>query len=93
MQGKQSNRVRRELLPDLLHELAQPISALQCATEITLRKPRTVQEYVLALEQIQQTASGMRRTMEFFRERWDASDPCDGSHPLAIAPVISAVAE
>ncbi len=79
----------RELLPQVLHELAQPVSALQCSLEVALQRPRGIQDYVVALENAQEITNRLRSLLESFRELSEAVEPCDCLHPVDAAETIN----
>ena len=87
---KQPFHSARELLPQMLHELAQPVSALQCSLEVALRRPRSLEDYLVALENAQEITNRLRARLEFFREFSEAGEPCDCMHPVDAAETIAA---
>jgi signal transduction histidine kinase len=59
------------LLPELLHALSQPLTALRCSLEVTLLQPRNSEEYRKRLresldltEEITTLAAGIRELLE-----------------------------
>jgi hypothetical protein len=59
------------LLPELLHALSQPLTALRCSLELTLHQPRDSEEYRRRLreslglaEEVTTLASGIRELLE-----------------------------
>jgi len=64
------------LLPELLHALSQPLTALRCSLELTLLQPRNSEEYRKRLresldltEEITTLAAGIRELLEVEQRR------------------------
>lgn len=87
MTGRGSSR---ELLPRVLHELAQPVSALQCSLEVALRNPRATEVYLETMKGALEIASCMRERLAYFRDLAEAVEPCDCDRPVEAAAAIEA---
>jgi hypothetical protein len=62
----------RSPLQLLLHALNQPLTGLQCAMEVALAKPRTVEQYIQGLREGLGLTERMRALVEAIREVADA---------------------
>jgi hypothetical protein len=82
-------RSSRELLPKMLHQLAQPVSALRCSLEVALGKTREIQGYVEALENAQEIASHLQQRLEYFRDLAEVVEPGDCLSPVAAESIIT----
>ncbi|MFZ0536625.1 MAG: hypothetical protein WA261_05165 [Candidatus Sulfotelmatobacter sp.] len=58
----------RSPLAQLLHALNQPLTGLQCAMEVALARPRTVEQHVLGLRESLALTERMRGLVEAIRE-------------------------
>ncbi len=81
--GEQSERVS-----DILHALSQPITALECGLELSLRKDRTPAELRARLRASLVTARLLHQRLVEFQVLQDAEDPGDTSRPAAIQTVL-----
>jgi hypothetical protein len=86
-------RSARELLPALLHDLAQPTSALECSAEVALQRPRSAEDYVEVLAQAHEIAAGMRTRLEYFRRLAGAVEVCDCMRPVRAETALMAAVE
>ena len=57
-----------EVVQELFHEIAQPLSALQCSLDVTLHQPRPRERYLQTLEEAQELANVLRARLDHFRE-------------------------
>jgi signal transduction histidine kinase len=72
-----SLRAKREFrspLAQLLHGLNQPLTGLQCAMEVALARPRTLEEYVEGLRQGLELTERMRALVGAIREVVDEEE-------------------
>jgi hypothetical protein len=77
----------------MLHELAQPMSALQCSLDVVLERPREVETYIQALHGAQDIANRMKERMHYFRDLSQAIEPCDCMQPVNAQPLLAAAIE
>jgi hypothetical protein len=68
----------RNPLERLLHGLNQPLTGLQCAMEVALASPRTVEQYVQGLRDGLELTERMRALVEAMRELVDETQARDG---------------
>jgi len=69
----------RSVLSQLLHGLNQPLTGLQCAMEVALAAPRTIEQYAEGLRQGLELTERMRALVEALREVADLYDGRDAS--------------
>jgi signal transduction histidine kinase len=81
--GEQSERVS-----EMLHALSQPITALECGLELSLRKDTTPAELRARLRTSLATARLLHQRLAEFQVLQDAEDPGDTSHPAAIRTML-----
>lgn len=79
--------VESQSLLDFLHDLSQPVTSLQCSSEVTLLKPRTVGEYVCAIEEHQALATDLNGMVRRFRDTFVDSKTEKGTASLKEAVV------
>jgi signal transduction histidine kinase len=75
---------RRDFASDVLHDLSQPLTALQCSLELALLRDRTLEELRVSVEAALHDAERLRRRLLLLRELSDADDPGDTSTPLLL---------
>jgi signal transduction histidine kinase len=68
---------QESLLPELLHALNQPLTALRCSLEMTLLQPRDSDEYRKRLRDSLRLAEEITTLTGGIREMVDAERPCD----------------
>lgn len=71
--AEKENR-NRSPLAQLVHALNQPLTGLQCAMEVALVHPRTVEQYVLGLREALVLTERMRALVEAIREVADIEE-------------------
>lgn len=86
--GEQSERVA-----NILHALSQPITALECGLELSLRKDKTPAELRARLRASLVTARLLHQRLVEFQVLQDAEDPGDTSRPAAIQTVLQQLRE
>lgn len=64
----------RSPLAQLVHALNQPLTGLQCAVEVALARPRTVEQHVLGLRESLALTERMRGLVEAIREVADMEE-------------------
>jgi signal transduction histidine kinase len=79
----------RSVLSQLLHGLNQPLTGLQCAMEVALAAPRTVEQYREGLRQGLELTERMRALVEALREVADFYDELPAASGIAEHPKIS----
>ncbi len=70
----------RSVLSQMLHGLNQPLTGLQCAMEVALAAPRTVEQYAEGLRQGLELTERMRALVEALREVADFYDELPASY-------------
>lgn len=88
MLGEHSERVS-----EILHALSQPITALECGLELSLRKDRTPSELRARLRASLGTARLLHERLVGFQVLQDAAEPGDTSRPVAIQRVLQQLRE
>jgi signal transduction histidine kinase len=78
-------RQRGQLIADLFHAVNQPITALQCSVELSLRRPPSEQQYRDTLQAALQHAEQIARQVAGIRELLQADDPGDNPEVLSLA--------
>jgi hypothetical protein len=81
--GEQPERVS-----EILHALSQPITALECGLELSLRKDKTPAELRARLRSSLSTARLLHQRLVEFQILQDAEEPGDSSRPAAIQTVL-----
>jgi hypothetical protein len=81
--GEQSERIS-----EILHVLSQPITALECGLELSLRKDKTPGELRARLRSSLSTARLLHQRLVEFHVLQDAEQPGDTSHPAAIQTLL-----
>jgi signal transduction histidine kinase len=72
----------------MLHALSQPITALECGLELSLRKDRTPAELRARLRASLGTARILHQRLLEFQVLQDAGEPGNTSHPAAIQTIL-----
>ncbi len=70
---------QRYFLSEVFHDLSQPLTALQCSLELSLRRDRTVEELQADVEAALENAERLRQRLLLLRALTEAADPGDGS--------------
>jgi hypothetical protein len=86
--GEHSERVS-----EILHALSQPITALECGLELSLRKDKTPSELRTRLSASLATARLLHQRLVEFQALQDATEPGDTSRPVAIQAVLQQLRE
>jgi signal transduction histidine kinase len=81
-----------DLLPRVLHELAQPLSALECSLELALRDEPDLSRCRHALETAREIAERLSERLTYFRDLSEAVHPCDCLRPLNAADAVCGAA-
>jgi phosphoglycerate-specific signal transduction histidine kinase len=81
------------LLPRVLHEFAQPLSALACCLDLTLMEDADLARYHQALEHAVNITQRLSERVAYFRELNDALQPCDCPEPVDAAGVVEGAVE
>lgn len=79
----------REMLARVLHELAQPLSALECSLELGLYEEADVRRSRGALETSLEIAHRLSKRLVHFRDLSEALLPCDCLQPMNAAEATS----
>ncbi len=66
---------RRNFASDLFHRLSQPLTALQCSLDLSLRGTRTAEEYKATIVTALELTQRLVRISDFAREANLADDP------------------
>ena len=75
---------RRRLASEVFHDLSQPLTALHCLLELSLRRDRTVKEFRDSVAIALQNAERLRHRLLCLRELSDAEDPGEISAPVQL---------
>ena len=78
---------------DLLHAMSQPITALECGLELSLRKDKTLVELRARLRASLFTARLLHQRLVEFRVLQDAGDPGETSRPVAMQAILRQLRE
>jgi len=69
---------------EVLHDLSQPLTALECGLELSLRQDKTVAELRNRMETLLEAAQLLRRRVLELRALQDAADAGNTSAPVAV---------
>lgn len=64
----------RAFLSEVFHDLSQPLTALQCRLELSLRRDHTVEEFKESIQTVLENAERMRQRLLLLRALNDAAD-------------------
>lgn len=69
---------------EALHALSQPLTALECGLELSLRQDKTVAEIRNRMEALRETAQALHQRLLELRALHDAADAGDTTSPVAL---------
>src|SRR3974390_1021528 len=69
---------------EVLHDLSQPLTALECGLELSLRQDKTVAEIPNGMDTLLEAAQLLRRRVLELRALQDAADAGNTSAPVAV---------
>lgn len=75
---------QRDFAANVLHDLSQPLTALQCSLELALVRDQTLEEFRASVEAALHDAERLRQRLLLLRELSEAEDPGDTSAPLPL---------
>jgi hypothetical protein len=78
---------------EILHGLSQPITALECGLELSLRKDKTPADLRARLRSSLEMARLLHQRLVEFQALQDAAEPGDTSRPVAIQPLLQQLRE
>jgi His Kinase A (phospho-acceptor) domain len=84
---------RRDFASNALHDLSQPLTALQCSLELALVRDQTIEEFRASVAAALHNAERLRRRLLLLRELSDAEDPGETSNPLALDQLLQQLRE
>jgi signal transduction histidine kinase len=76
--------VQHSFLSEIVHNLSQPLTALQCSLELSLFRDQTVNELRASVEAALENAECLRQRLRMLRELNQADDPGDLSLPIEL---------
>ncbi len=74
----------RAFASELFHSVSQPLTALECGLELSLRQDRTARQFRARLKTALQAAQLLHQRLLEARWLQDAGEPGDTSHPVAL---------
>jgi hypothetical protein len=74
----------KSLVSDLFHSISQPLTALECGLELSLRRDETAAQFRTRVETALVNAKLLHRRLLEARALQDAGDPGDTSLPIAV---------
>ena len=78
---------------EVLHDLSQPLTALECGLELSLRQDKTVAELRNRMETLLEAAQLLRRRVLELRALQDAADAGNTTVPVAIDGLLECLRE
>jgi len=78
---------------EVLHDLSQPLTALECGLELSLRQDKTVADLRNRMETLLEAAQLLRRRMLELRALQDAADAGNTTVPVAINVLLESLRE
>ena len=78
---------------EVLHDLSQPLTALECGLELSLRQDKTVAELRNRMETLLEATQLLRRRMLELRALQDAADAGNMTAPVAIDGLLECLRE
>jgi signal transduction histidine kinase len=84
MKAKDSWAGEGAFVADALHALSQPVTALECGLELSLRQDETVAEMRNRMEALRETAQTLHRRLLELRALQDAADAGDTATPVTL---------
>lgn len=76
--------VQHSFVSEIVHNLSQPLTALQCSLELALFRDQTIDELRSSVESALQNAECLRQRLLLLRELNQANDPGDLSRPTEL---------
>lgn len=76
---------------EVLHDFSQPLTALECGLELSLRQDKTVAELHNRMETLLEAAQLLRRRMLEFRALQDAADAGNTSSPVEVKVLLESL--
>ncbi len=84
MKAKDSWAGEEAFVAEALHALSQPLTALECGLELSLRQDKTVAEMRNRMEALRETAQTLHWRLLELRALQDAADGGDTTSPVAL---------
>jgi hypothetical protein len=83
----------RAYVSEFFHSVSQPLTALQCGLELSLRQDKTVRQFRARLKTALGAAQLLHQKLLEARALQDATEPGDTSRPVALQDLLSQLRE
>jgi signal transduction histidine kinase len=91
--GEQSLEFQRSFISAVFHNLSQPLTALHCVLDLSLRHDQTTEELRGSIQTALENAERLRQRLLLVRALSDASDSGDISQPVELRDLLRELQE
>lgn len=88
-----AQQTERDIISDLFHSLSQPLTALECGLEVSLRQDRSVAQLRARMASALETAQLLHQRLLEARALQDAGEAGDTALPLPLESLLSQLQE
>ncbi len=88
-----SQQTEKTLVSELFHAISQPLTALECGLEVSLRRDKTAVQFRARMASALVAAKLLHQRLIEARALQDAAEPGDTSRPVALKTLLSELRE